>query len=162
MEQATRVSTGDGNPSQQSGQILIQGEKTAIAAEESIEAASINVGGLSNLNQPHASAPAPSLGVEQMPDGVSQWSWGAFLLNGAWAIGNRTWLGAAALVPIVGFPIWFVLGVKGRAWAWRKGRWQSLEHFNKVQRRWTIWAFALYFGYALLLIGAEALSYWSS
>src|SRR6202008_2407231 len=32
-----------------------------------------------------------------------------------------------------------VLGVKGNAWAWRNGRWDSVEHFKRVQRRWAIW-----------------------
>ena len=34
-----------------------------------------------------------------IPPGVAGWSWGAFLLNWIWAIGNRTWIGLLALVP---------------------------------------------------------------
>jgi hypothetical protein len=33
----------------------------------------------------------------------------------------------------------FVLGAKGSGWAWRNGRWDSLEHFKRVQRLWAIW-----------------------
>ena len=33
-----------------------------------------------------------------LPPGVAGWSWGAFLLNGIWAIGNRTWWGLLAFV----------------------------------------------------------------
>ena len=33
----------------------------------------------------------------------------------------------------------FVLGAKGSAWAWRNGRWDSVEHFKRVQRKWAIW-----------------------
>jgi hypothetical protein len=60
------------------------------------------------------------------------------------------------LVPVVGLPLWLVLGFKGRAWAWRKGGWQSLEHFNKVQRRWTIGALVLYVLVGLAMMLPEA------
>lgn len=103
--------------------------------------------------------PAATASVAQptnMPEGVSRWSWGAFLLNGAWAIGNRTWLGVLALVPVLGLPFWLVLGFRGRAWAWRKGGWRSLEHFNKVQRRWTTWALVLYTVVGLAMVLPEA------
>ena len=33
----------------------------------------------------------------------------------------------------------FVLGAKGSRWAWRNGRWDSVEHFKRVQRLWAIW-----------------------
>jgi Tfp pilus assembly major pilin PilA len=42
-----------------------------------------------------------------------------------------------------------ILGVKGREWAWRNKRWESLEHFNRVQRKWSIWGLAI-IGLALL------------
>lgn len=74
-----------------------------------------------------------------LPDGVKGWSWGAFLLNWIWAIPNRTYIGLLAIVPYVGFVVAIVLGVKGREWAWRNKRWDSLEHFNRVQKRWSIW-----------------------
>lgn len=74
-----------------------------------------------------------------VPDGVRGWSWGAFFLNWIWAAGNRTWVGLLALVPYVGFIVAIVLGVKGREWAWQNKRWESVEHFNAVQRRWSIW-----------------------
>jgi hypothetical protein len=32
----------------------------------------------------------------------------------------------------------FVLGVKGSAWAWRNKRWESVDHFRRVQRIWAI------------------------
>ena len=34
-----------------------------------------------------------------IPDGVKGWSWGAFLLNWIWAIGNSTWIGLLCLIP---------------------------------------------------------------
>jgi len=34
----------------------------------------------------------------EIPPGVKGWSWGAFLLNWIWAIGNQTWIGLLAHV----------------------------------------------------------------
>ena len=47
----------------------------------------------------------------------------------------------------------FVLGVRGNRWAWRNGRWDSTEHFRRVQRAWTKWAVIIYVG-AIVLFGA--------
>jgi hypothetical protein len=46
----------------------------------------------------------------------------------------------------------FVLGAKGSAWAWRNGRWDSVEHFKRVQRLWAIWGVVVWIG-ALVLGG---------
>ncbi len=80
------------------------------------------------------------------PSGVKGWSWGAFLLNWIWSIGNKTWIGLLCLVPYVGFLFAIYLGVKGRELAWRNKRWDSLEHFNRVQRSWSKWALILVLG----------------
>lgn len=99
-----------------------------------------------------------------IPDGVRGWSWGAFLLTWIWAIGNSTWIGLLALFP----PLWFImaiiLGIKGREWAWKNARWDSLEHFNRVQRLWSIWGLVLVLGFfllmALVLIVVPASLFW--
>jgi hypothetical protein len=84
------------------------------------------------------------------PSGVTGWSWGAFMWGWIWAIGNRTWIGLLALIPYVGFFVHIYLGVKGRELAWQNRRWDSLEHFNRVQRRWSIWALVILGGIAVL------------
>jgi membrane protein YqaA with SNARE-associated domain len=33
----------------------------------------------------------------------------------------------------------FILGAKGNEWAWRNKRWESVEHFQRVQQKWTEW-----------------------
>lgn len=98
----------------------------------------------------HESAPAcPTCGAPNatsavvIPEGVKGWSWGAFLWNWIWAIGNRTWIGVWSLVPFFGFFMAIVLGFKGREWAWKNKHWDSLEHFNRVQRRWSLWGIIL-------------------
>jgi len=95
----------------------------------------------------HESAPTcPNCGAPKVllsssiPEGVKGWSWGAFLSNWIWAIGNRTWIGLLCLIPAVGFIMSFVLGFKGREWAWKNTHWDSLEHFNRVQRNWSKWS----------------------
>lgn len=75
-----------------------------------------------------------------VPDGVKGWSWGAFLLNWIWAIGNRTWIGLLAMVPYIGFFVALWLGFKGREMAWKNREWDSVEHFNRVQKKWSSWA----------------------
>jgi Tfp pilus assembly protein PilE len=91
---------------------------------------------------PHCGAPqvvATPYDASNIPPGVAGWSWGAFLLNWIWAIGNRTWIGLLVLVPFVGWIMSFVLGFKGREWAWKNKQWDSLEHFNEVQKKWSFW-----------------------
>ncbi len=81
--------------------------------------------------------------VDDIPPGVRGWSWGAFLFNWVWAVGNRTWIGLLALVPYLGFLVAIWLGFKGREMAWKNKKWDSVEHFNKVQRLWSITAIGL-------------------
>ena len=69
-----------------------------------------------------------------IPPEIDRWNWGAFLLNWIWGVGNNTFIALLTLVPIVGFVMLFVLGAKGSRWAWRNGRWDSVEHFKRVQR----------------------------
>ena len=83
-----------------------------------------------------------------LPPGVAGWSWGAFLLNWIWAIANKTWIGLLAFVPYLGFLVAIYLGVKGRELAWCNKRWESVEHFNRVQKSWSMWGVILIFGIA--------------
>ena len=73
-----------------------------------------------------------------IPEGVKGFSWGALFLNWIWAIGNKTWIGLLCLVPYLGFIMAIVLGFKGREWAWKNKKWDSVEHFNRVQRKWSV------------------------
>ena len=76
----------------------------------------------------------------EIPEGVKGWSWGAFMFNWIWAVSNRTWIGLFALFPYLGFLMAVALGIKGREWAWRNKKWESVEHFQRVQRRWSLWS----------------------
>ncbi|MFL0801014.1 MAG: hypothetical protein K6L80_11225 [Agarilytica sp.] len=114
-------------------------------------------------------APKSALGTDQdgdnnsgmkqdvFPEGVKGWSWGAFLLNWIWAISNKSYIGLLAIVPYIGFIFTIYLGIKGREMAWKNKRWESLDHFNRVQRSWSKWALILVGGMmALAVIGIAA------
>jgi hypothetical protein len=87
-----------------------------------------------------------------VPAEVDRWNWGAFLLNWIWGVGNNTFIALLTLVPLVGIVMVFVLGAKGSRWAWRNGRWDSVEHFKRVQRQWAIWGIVIWLG-AIILFG---------
>lgn len=95
-------------------------------------------------------------GMGSLPEGIRGWSWGAFLLNWVWAIGNRTWIGLLALIPYVNIVVAIILGIKGREWAWKNKKWESVEHFNRVQRKWSIWGVAVVLILAVIAVVAEA------
>jgi hypothetical protein len=89
-----------------------------------------------------------------IPPEIARWNWGAFLLNWIWGVGNNTYIALLTFVPILGPIIMpFVLGAKGSSWAWRNGRWDSIEHFKRVQRGWAIWGAIIWLG-TFALVGA--------
>lgn len=100
------------------------------------------------------SASQDDLGGDSVSEPVKGWSWGAFLLNWVWAIGNRTWIGLLVFIPYVGLIMAIVLGFKGREWAWKNKHWDSVDHFNEVQRRWSFWGVAIVV--SLFIIGVFA------
>ena len=81
-----------------------------------------------------------------VPPEIKKWNWGAFLLNGFWGIGNETYIALLSFVPNVGLIMAFVLGFKGNEWAWQNKRWESIEHFQRVQRKWAQWAVGILIG----------------
>jgi hypothetical protein len=91
---------------------------------------------------------------------VKGWSWGAFLLSWIWAIANKTYIGLLCLIPYAGLAFSIYLGVQGRELAWRNKRWDSLEHFNRVQRLWSIWALVVIGAvFAIGIVAALAIEY---
>ena len=73
-----------------------------------------------------------------VPEEIKAWNWGAFLLAPFWSFNNRVGIGLLTWVPLVGFWMAIVLGVKGNEWAWKSRRWQSIDQFKMHQRRWAI------------------------
>jgi hypothetical protein len=101
--------------------------------------------GTSNVDMNRAGIVEP-----EIPPEIGGWNWGAFLLNWIWGIGNNTYIALLTLVPVVGFVMIFVLGAKGNRWAWKNGRWDSVEQFKRVQRRWAIAGLVVWLGGAAL------------
>ncbi|MGD9686838.1 MAG: lysozyme inhibitor LprI family protein [Desulfobacter sp.] len=109
------------------------------------------------------SPPQQATAQQPLPPGVAGWSWGAALLNWIWAIGNKVWIGLLALIPVVSIVMFFVLGFKGREWAWKSGQWESVDHFNRVQKKWSQWAVGLTLvGFIIGIIGAVAMPQFSN
>ncbi len=72
----------------------------------------------------------PPLDRTVVPSEIDRSSWGAFLLNWIWGVGNNTFIALLTFIPFFGLVKPFVLGAKGSSWAWRNGRWDSIEHFQ--------------------------------
>jgi len=87
-----------------------------------------------------------------VPAEIDRWNWGAFLLNWIWGIGNNTFIALLVFVPFVGFVMLFVLGAKGSSWAWRNKRWESIEHFKAVQKKWARWGAIAFVAFIALFI----------
>lgn len=88
-----------------------------------------------------------------VPAEVDKWNWGAFLLNWIWGIGNNTFIALLAFIPLVNIVMIFMLGAKGSAWAWRNKKWESIEQFKAVQRKWAKWALIVYAAFIVLFVG---------
>jgi len=113
------------------------------------------------LDDANSKDPANTSGrgrLDHLPEGVAGWSWGGFVFSWIWAIGNRTWPGLLGLVPGVGLAVRVLLGMKGRQWAWQSRRWDSLAHFNRVQRRWSMAAGVVVALVLVALVAAIALT----
>ena len=100
---------------------------------------------------PAAAIPTVQTATEALPPDIppelDRWNWGAFLLNWIWGIGNGTFIALLMFVPVANIVMLFVLGAKGSQWAWRNRRWQSVEHFRRVQRLWAIWGVIAWVGW---------------
>ncbi len=88
---------------------------------------------------PNTSGQGPSA---QLPMELNRWNWGAFFLHWIWAAVHKAWLGVVLcfLLGIIGSVI---CGVKGNEWAWQNNRYDSVEQFNEIQRKWALWGLAI-------------------
>jgi hypothetical protein len=90
-----------------------------------------------------------------VPAEIMKWNWGAFFFNWIWGLGNKTYIALLALIPILNVVMMFVLGVKGSEWAWRNDKWESIEHFQRVQKSWAHWGVGLFIAAFVLIIIAN-------
>ena len=73
-----------------------------------------------------------------LPPELRGWNWGAFFFNWLWGIFNNTFIALLCFIPFVNIVMIFVLGAKGNEWAWQNKRWNSIEHFKRVQKNWAV------------------------
>lgn len=76
-------------------------------------------------------------GQSVVPDEVKGLCWGGFLLGPIWSIGNHVWIALIAFLVVGPFTSLFLLFL-GNESAWRSKRWDSVEHFKRAQRIWTV------------------------
>lgn len=87
-----------------------------------------------------------------IPAELAGWNWGAMMLNWIWGLGNKTYIALLMFIPFVNFVMFFVLGAKGNEWAWRNKKWDSVEHFQRVQRKWTLVSLGLIAAFVVLMV----------
>jgi Cytochrome oxidase complex assembly protein 1 len=87
-----------------------------------------------------------------VPAEVNRWNWGAFFLSWIWGICNNTYIAFLVFIPFANLVMMFILGAKGSAWAWQNKRWDSIEQFRAVQRKWAVWGVVVIIGIITLLV----------
>src|SRR4030042_3627119 len=106
-------------------------------------------------------APGKNL-VNEIPSEIKGWNWGAFLSTWIWGIGNNSYLPFLVFVPFCTIFMPFVCGAKGNQWAWHNKKWESIEHFKKVQRRWSIAGLVMFSCILILFIFVATYQFESS
>ncbi len=82
--------------------------------------------------------------MAMLPPEIKGWNWGAFFFNWLWGIANNTYIALLCFIPFVNIIMIFILGAKGNEWAWQNKRWNSIEHFKRVQKNWALVGFILF------------------
>jgi hypothetical protein len=86
----------------------------------------------------------------QVPEEIKKWNWAAFWLNWIWGIGNNVYLALICLIPFVSLIAPFYFGVKGNELAWKNKKWESVEEFKRIQKKWAKWAWVVIVGFLIL------------
>ncbi|MGD0856606.1 MAG: hypothetical protein ABSA18_12485 [Dehalococcoidia bacterium] len=99
--------------------------------------------GQTSIVEPYASGMGTNSPV---PPDIKGWSWGGFLLTWIWGLGNNVWISLIAILDFIPYIGWIIsltmriiLGVRGNEWAWQHKKWDSIEHFQRTQRKWMWW-----------------------
>lgn len=93
---------------------------------------------------------------ENLPPEFRKFNWGAFGCTFIWAASMNLWFwfGWFLLMILVFYPLYWIpavyLGINGNRFAWKSGRWDSLQQFEETQKVWAIWGKVM-FGIAVLL-----------
>jgi hypothetical protein len=90
-----------------------------------------------------------------VPEEIKGWSWGGFILTWIWGVCNGVLISLLCFIPVFGIVWAFVLGAKGKEWAWRNKKWDNIEHFQNTQRPWDIVGIVLF---AISMIALAAIT----
>lgn len=90
--------------------------------------------------------------MDQVPEEIKKWNWGAFSMSIIWGIGNKTYLPLLCLIPVFNLVWVFVCGAKGNEWAWRDGGYTDVETFNRVQGTWKRAGIAVLIIYGVIFV----------
>lgn len=92
------------------------------------------------------------------PEELNRWNWGAFFLTWIWAIGHSTWIGLLALISPISLIMAIILGIKGNEWAWNNRKFENIDQFKAVQKKWAAWGLALFLVSIVLMFAIMASS----
>lgn len=128
-------------------------------AEQALEA-----GTREQSSSPHERISTPNTSGRsngEIPPGIKRWNWAAFLMPAVWGLFSGVpfsgLLFAAAFLPSTAQLLIMIiaslfLGFKGNQLAWRGKKWQSVEHFNSFQQKWSSWSIKLSAAIGAILI----------
>lgn len=82
----------------------------------------------------------------EVPQEIKKWNWGAFVFCWLWGLFNGVYWPLFMIItgfipyigPIVNLAVSIALGINGSEWSWKAKRWNSLEHFQRVQHNWAM------------------------
>lgn len=80
----------------------------------------------------------------ESPEAIKRWNWGAFGATWLWGLYNETFIALLALIPGVNLIMSVYLGAKGNELSWQNKRWESMDEFFKVQKRWARFGWILF------------------
>ena len=83
---------------------------------------------------------------------ISGWSWGAFMFNMIWGLGNKCYLPLLCFVPVLNI-IWiFICGAKGHEWAMNSGTFRTVEEYNAAMSTWDRAGKIVFFVYLIFMV----------
>ena len=82
----------------------------------------------------------------EVPTEIKKWNWGAFFFNWLWGVCNGVYWPLVLIIVnfipyicgLISLGVCIALGINGSEWAWKGKRWNSLEHFKRVQHNWAM------------------------
>jgi len=151
--------------SQQSASSVNSETGNNLDAENSVDPGlqpqSVEKNNVENSNPIQTTGQEQAQNKEDVPKEIQRWNWGAFFLTWIWGIGNNVWIALLSFIPGVGFIMAIVLGIKGSEWAWKAKKYNSVEEFKNVQKKWSIWGLILFILFFLLGFASGFLSVWT-